>query len=263
MVYILSAAVLLVGVAIALVTNWISLRLDREFRVPKWPILVAALVALTLLGGLLSGLIDGEGQSRTATPTAVTTSGTAGGWGPADRPTYTMAHPPKEPVLNSITDNPGHGDERNFVQVRNLTRDSLFGEEVEACSGDLVEVYVGIWNDADLGLDDAGAILGLRMRALVTDRQDSTAIGGVLEATNAATVWDSAYLTCAGRPVSVMYRDGASRLYFDSDDLGGRVLVTNPFEAPSAVGRDQEDGRLPSETGHSWGGYAILQLQVL
>ena len=252
----------LVAVAIAVVTNWISVRLDREFRVPRWPMLGAALVSLILLAGLLAERINDESPVHNPAPATVTTEGSAGGWGP-DRPTYTMTHPPTEPVLNSITDNPDHGDERNFVQVRNLTRDSLFGEEVEACSGDLVEVYVGIWNDAAPDLGDGGTILGLRMKALVTDRQDSTAIGGVLEATNAATVWDSAILACAGRPVSVIYRDGASRLYFDNDDLGGRVLVVNPFEVPAAIGRDQEDGRLPSETGHSWGGYAILQLQVL
>ena len=38
-------------------------------------------------------------------------------WGPS-RQTFTTAQPADYITFNSIVDNPAHGDERNFVQVR-------------------------------------------------------------------------------------------------------------------------------------------------
>ena len=55
-------------------------------------------------------------------------------WGP-DRTTFTMANPATHVTFNSITDNPKHGDERNFVQIRNYTDNGTFGENVDLVAG--------------------------------------------------------------------------------------------------------------------------------
>lgn len=260
-IFLWTGVLLLVGAGVGLTVNQITSRLQSEFRVPGWSQLAMTLVALISLGAYVTIAIDNASTPLASTPDdeAITSLPGAGGWGPG-RETYTKENPPAKPVLNSITDNPTAGDERNFVQVRNATRSSKYAEDIQACSGDTVEVYVGVWNDAASQLGEDGTIRGLRMHALASDQIERTSIGMVLSSTNAGSVWDSATLSCAGRPVSLEYLEGASRIFF-SKDIGGRILEADPFRDPVPLGRDAPDGRFPA-TG-VWGGYLVLQLTVL
>lgn len=153
---------------------------------------------------------EGSPQPRPDEPTEPT-----GGWGP-DRPTFTFAVPPRYPVFNSITDNPAHGDERNFVQCSDLTLDGEFGEELVLRDEHIYEVYIYFANDIANSLDDgneAAAVQMATVRAtLPSESMEDPAIQGQLRGDNVPTVWDSCRFYHA-RPGQLIYEYGSARMY--------------------------------------------------
>lgn len=233
---------------------------------------LVALLALLIAGAAVSArLLDSQWPEKEATSVVetpdhrsiVATGRSEVGWGP-DRITYTMASPATEPVLNSITDSP-YGDERNFVRVKNVRHGSFIDED-EACSGDIVEAAVYVSNDVSSHLGDEGTIRGLTVRMMATSVQEQTVVTAVLDATNADSVWDSASISCAGRPVQLRLLEGASRMT-TIDQPDGYLVRGNPFDAPVPIGKASQDG-LFSEGAHvdghaGWAAFLMLQFEVL
>ena len=62
-------------------------------------------------------------------------------YGP-ERKTFTMKEPAGYPTFNSITDNPGVGDERNFVRVREVGTNTTFENSTKVTAGKEYEVYI-------------------------------------------------------------------------------------------------------------------------
>ena len=77
-------------------------------------------------------------------------------WGPADRPTYTNASPADFATFNSITDNVGIGDERNFVRVREAGTSNTYVDELEVVPGKEYEVMIYYHNDAGSNTNSSG-----------------------------------------------------------------------------------------------------------
>ena len=66
-------------------------------------------------------------------------------WGP-ERETYTWEHPADKVTINSITDNPTLGDERNFVRVREYGTNDTYSDNVNI---DILPLDYDILDDVD------------------------------------------------------------------------------------------------------------------
>lgn len=156
----------------------------------KNKIMKIGMLAVGLLGGVV--LLDGQGEVSAATET----------WGPQDRPTYSWSKPSdKGPVFNSITDNPGIKDERNFVRVRKADTKDNYVDNLNVEVGAEYEVYVYYHNNASASLNDSGKGIANNVRLkmefpeVITNGQ-AAKVKGTISATYAEpeSVWDTAYL---------------------------------------------------------------------
>lgn len=178
-------------------------------------------------------------------------------WGPSDRPTYTMQNPADHVTFNSITDNPKHGDERNFVQIRNFTDNGKFGEEVNLIPGKEYEVYVYYHNDAAENLNSAehnykGIAQGAFMRVEMPDvvpAGNSGRINGFVGATNATPqqVWDEAYAkNTSASSIVLRYVQNSAIIHSNGAVNGQQVDLTKLAGTNGApLGYDKLDGKLP------------------
>lgn len=190
-------------------------------------------------------------------------------WGPS-RPTYTMAHPADHVTFNSITDNPVQGDERNFVQIRNVTTNSKFGETTNLVPGDEYEVYVFYHNDAASNLNDAahnykGVATGAYMKAELPASVAAGSQGrvnGYVGASNASPkeVWDEAYMTnnTAGG-IDIRIESGSAKIT-NNGKTNGKTLSDKLFTTGTSLGYDALDGKLPGCTQYS--GYVTYKFKA-
>lgn len=190
-------------------------------------------------------------------------------WGPS-RPTYTMAHPADHVTFNSITDNPVQGDERNFVQIRNVTTNSKFGETTNLVPGNEYEVYVFYHNDAASNLNDAahnykGVATGAYMKAELPASVAAGSTGrvnGYVGAGNASPkeVWDEAYMknTTAGG-IDIRIESGSAKIT-NNGKTNGKTLSDKLFTTGTSLGYDALDGKLPGCTQYS--GYVTYKFKA-
>jgi hypothetical protein len=117
-----------------------------------------------------------------------------GGWGP-QRQTFQSGEPTPCPVLNSVTDQPAYGDERNFVRVRQRQSiDASFTDVIRAAPGDILDVYVWVSNDCsdNTAAASLSTVKGLSAQFISTQSGTDTAFAVQLSANNAKSVWDGA-----------------------------------------------------------------------
>ena len=190
-------------------------------------------------------------------------------WGPA-RTTYTMEHPADHVVFNSITDNPVHGDERNFVQVRNLTDNGKFGENVTLTPGKEYEVYVFYHNNAATDMNSAahnyaGIAKDAYMRAELPASVAAGATGrvnGYVGASNASPkeVWDEAYMTNSTAGAMDLRIVAGSAKITSNGAVNGKTLPDSLFTSGTKIGYNALDGTLPGCTQYS--GYVTYRFKA-
>ncbi len=191
-------------------------------------------------------------------------------WGP-DRPTFTMAHPADYVTFNSITDNPMHGDERNFVQIRDYTANGVFGEEVSLTAGKEYEVYVFYHNNASSSLNDAahhyaGIATGTFMRAQLPTTVAAGAqshVNGFVGATNAKPqqVWDEAQMKNNTATALTVTPVPHSAVVTSVGAVNGKTLSDSLYTTTGApIGFDALDGKLPGCNHYS--GYVKFRFKV-
>ncbi|PFG16050.1 hypothetical protein ATK74_0579 [Propionicimonas paludicola] len=169
-----------------------------------------------------------------------------GGWGP-ERETFTMGNPATYVALNSITDNPNWGDERNFVALRGSDRNIFSADEVTACPGDTVEVTTYLQNDAADNLDQLD-IQGLRMRMALFDGATRSApayVAVTLDAKNIKEIWDGAAVVCKEHKVKLTLVNGSGRIHSccsPQDGIGLPELASGEWQS---LGYKATDGSLP------------------
>lgn len=123
-------------------------------------------------------------------------------WGPKDRATFTWTSRAKFITINSITDNPRIGDERNFVRVRDLNKkDMKLCDKVELEPGGLYEVAVWFFNDADPNSPESSTYVARDVKLRINQdrrvpRGYTSEIFGMVSASNSTPrrVWDKAYM---------------------------------------------------------------------
>lgn len=189
-------------------------------------------------------------------------------WGP-DRPTFTMANPAPYVTFNSITDNPTHGDERNFVQIKEASAaNSTYGENVTLTPGKEYEVYVYYHNNASSNLNDENsqfkgiakdAFMRVQMPATVAAGEKAR-ITGFVGASNAnpAQVWDEAYGTSASA-VALRYVPDSAVIH-SNGAVNGKKLPNNLYTSGTPLGYDALNGNLPG--CNEFAGYVTFKFKV-
>jgi hypothetical protein len=174
------------------------------------------------------------------------------------RQTFTWNKPANFITFNSIIDNPSIGDERNFVEVRDIG-DSNLTDQMAVRDGQ--EIVLQIYFD-----NDAGANLKLKAkntRARVTlpsAPTKSATITGYLTADNTkpTSVSDTAALS-SDKPFSLSYENGSAQIW--NNVLRGASLADSIVSSDSAlIGYDKIDGVIQS--GPQYSGYVTLKFKV-
>ena len=192
-------------------------------------------------------------------------------WGP-DRPTFTFQNPAPYVTFNSITDNKKHGDERNFVQIRNYTDNGSFGENVDLKPGKEYEVYVFYHNNASPDLNDAAhnykgiarnTSMRVQMPATVTANENAR-VTGFVSASNAkpAQVWDEAYAkNTTGGAVALRYVPNSAKITSEGAVNGKSIDLTKlASQSGAPLGYNALDGNLPGCNKYS--GYVTYRFTV-
>jgi uncharacterized repeat protein (TIGR01451 family)/LPXTG-motif cell wall-anchored protein len=189
-------------------------------------------------------------------------------WGP-DRPTFTFASPASYVTFNSITDNPTHGDERNFVQIKDAAAsNTTYGEEVTLQPGHEYEVYAYYHNNAATYLNDAehnykgiakDAFMRIQMPAGVKagEKARVTAFVGASNS-NPAQVWDEAY-GIAGGDYALRYVPNSAVIH-SNGAVNGKNLPDNLFTTGTPLGYDSLNGKLPG--CNEFAGYVTYRFTV-
>ena len=207
-----------------------------------------------------SGLVESLGSSASDVEFL-------GGWGP-ERETFTSTEPATYAVLNSITDNPTHGDERNFVQIRPLgSSNESYAEMVRGDIGDEFVVYALVANDAADNLASLPATLqGLTATLSLKANGTDLPLSVILAAKNAPEVWDGASVITT-KPASLRYVAGSTKFHTHAVNDGYSVPDDN-FGAgsPISIGYDSSDGNLPvgyDKDGNYMGsGYLTFRIEI-
>jgi hypothetical protein len=189
--------------------------------------------------------------------------------GPANRTTYTSANPADEVVFNAITDNPEHGDERNFVLIREAGVGS-YVNEIQLASGKRYEVYSYFHNNAKSRLNtEANGGVGIARNVRMYTQVPSVVkpgekgkISTTIKADNAnpLEVWDEAYVTTT-ETVALKYVR-ASAIIHSGGAINGAVLSENLFNSTGTfLGWSELNGILPGCADYA--GYVIYQLEAV
>ena len=189
-------------------------------------------------------------------------------WGP-DRPTYTMEHPADHVTFNSITNNPKHGDERNFVQIREAG--GTFGENVQIQPGKTYDVYVFYHNNyrdhtesEQERLNGKGVARDTTMRVQMpasVKAGEKARFTGVISASNAqpSQVWDEAYGT-ATSDVALRYVPNSAKIT-NNGATNGSAMPNSLFTTGAYLGFNNMDGNLPG--CNEFSGYVIYQFTAV
>lgn len=157
-------------------------------------------------------------------------------WGP-ERPTYTMEHPAKSATFNSITDNAGVGDERDFVRIAEKGGPDSYSNHVEIEAGKDYEVYIYYHNDASetyntKEYDYRGVSRNTRLSSDFPKSLKAGETGevvGIISSTTASPekVWDEAKIT-AKEDVTLHFVLASAHIY-NKWGANGSGLATSLF----------------------------------
>lgn len=188
----------------------------------------------------------------------------ASAWGP-ERQTYENNQPSDHVTFNSITNNAGIGDERNFVRVREANTDNIFDDTAKVEPGKEYEVYIYYHNNAASNLNASGKGIanGVKVSSAYPTKLnpgENGMVSGIITATDADpdTVWDEAYLTTDYNDVVLRYKQGTATIH-NAGSVNGSVLSDELFTRDGTyIGINVLDGRIPGCAEYS--GYITYTL---
>lgn len=225
---------------------------------------IVALFVCTIGGFTVASFLPKAGSTPTPTPTPTPPSSSAG-WGPA-RNTFTLNSPATYAVLNSITDNPNFGDERNFVQVKNakITNAGSWKDTLEVHLGD--EIYVRAYYENSAGDnfrdDPTSWIQGARAYLTYhTDGDFLNPVGVQIHADNASTVWDGA--TLRSKTLFRLVPEEKSGLIENNFHTDGYPFAVSTMTSPDGLllGYQKMDGTIIP--GFQYSGYISFKFRVV
>lgn len=221
--------------------------------------LVTMVSVLALLAGLVAGLqavfAEHQHSPQSSSPPRTHVDDpnppheVKGGWGPS-RPVFTMHDPSPMVTLNSITDNPDHGDERNFFNVKPAGDPRAFSDRLNVYGLHRYTASVFYSNSA---LPSGPAAVNTRVSLLFpSSMTGSTRLNAIVSADNAIppVVWDSAVITLPkpDESADLRYVPGSARLH-TGGKAHGATLGNEIFTDDGVlVGCDRLDGIVSGET---------------
>ncbi len=173
--------------------------------------------------------------------------GAALAWGP-ERQTYTVEKPADKVTFNSITNNPNHGDERNFTLTRRSDEGADKWRDVVDVTGDaeyVVRIYVH--NNAAANLN----LVARNVRAAVSipsQLSNSVTVQGQISADNALPkqIWDQVVFKSASKKFNIAYIAGSARYYTNANPSEGFPISDSvSSNAGAQLGYDKIDGNIP------------------
>lgn len=197
--------------------------------------------------------------------------GTASAWGP-ERTTYTNKKPADHATFNSITDNAGVGDERNFVRVGEVGSSEPYTDELEVVPGKEYEVYIYYHNDAGSDTNATGygvstntriasaypTILNSSERGMVSGILTWSYVDSADDKVKTGEVWDEAYLTTKTDGVVLRYKTGTAKIH-NAGKANESVLPTSLFtKEGTLIGFNKLAGTIPGCAEYS--GYITYTL---
>jgi len=199
----------------------------------------------------------------------------AGPWGP-ERKTFTWEEPAEYAVFNSITNNPGLGDERNFTRIREVGMEK-FVDEVTLVAGKEYEVYIYYHNNATdkklvngvpIGQTAVGIADDVRMSAnfpaqiRVGERLSVNSIISWLNETSPINaVWDGAFITTKENLLYLRYVPGTAIIHngggLNGQNIGPDYLFS---DRGAALGYNIISGILPG--CNQYAGYVTYRFKA-
>lgn len=152
-------------------------------------------------------------------------------WGP-ERETFTWDKPASYRTFNSMTNNPGLGDERNFVRVREAGSNAKYVDNITVEPGKEYEIYIYYHNNAAANLNKEGKGIAENVRVKTASPEKISAgqvaaVRGEISSTNAnpTMVYDVTYLT-AKETVYMRYVPNSAVLH-NAGTANGSILDAN------------------------------------
>ena len=189
-------------------------------------------------------------------------------WGPS-RETFTTANPAGYVTFNSITDNPAHGDERNFVQVREASASNeTYADSIALSAGKEYTVFVYYHNNAASNLNASGKGIALnaytkvQLPAVVESGSADTKAVGYVGASNAnpGEVWDDiSFSNPTNGDIALRYVDGSAKI-FNKGATNGATLSDNIITTGAPLGYDSLNGTIPG--CNEYAGYVTFNVKA-
>jgi uncharacterized repeat protein (TIGR01451 family)/LPXTG-motif cell wall-anchored protein len=195
---------------------------------------------------------------------AVIVPATLFAWGP-DRPTYTIANPADHITFNSITDNPSHGDERNFVQVREANAgNETYDDSISLAVGHEYVVYVYFHNNAasNLNLVANGSYVRAEIPAVVSNGASDVKAVGYVGASNATPniVWDDiSFANTTGGDIALRFVPGSTTIH-SFGAVNGQTMSDSIVTTGASIGYNALDGNVPG--CNEYAGYVTFRVKA-
>jgi len=185
------------------------------------------------------------------------------GWGPKRR-TFTNESPAPYPTFNSITNNSGVGDERNFCRIGEYGSKVPYRESIQVEPDKRYEVYIYYQNDTTIA-GESGVAYNTRINSSFPAYMTPNAWYGITAKvsssnTNPPSVWDGCDLW-SNTPVQLRYVANSATLH-----LGPSIIPLSPEDLfskqGSLIGRKELDGIIPGDTGRESSGYVTYVIEA-
>lgn len=174
-------------------------------------------------------------------------------WGPG-RETFTIEKPADYVTFNSITNNPAHGDERNFVQVKEASAsNSTYAESVSLTPGKKYTVFMYYHNNAASNLNASGkgiahgAYVKAELPAVVAKGSNGTKAVGYVGASNATPkqVWDDiSFKNSTAGDIAIRYVPGSATIH-NRGAINGAKLADSIITSGATIGYNALNGDVP------------------
>lgn len=194
-------------------------------------------------------------------------------WGP-DRPVYywnkTVAD---HVVFNSFVDNPVHGDERNFMRVREATAgNNTYADSISLQPNKEYVVHIYYHNNASTTLNSAAngykgiakdAYVKAEIPGLVPNGSTGTVAEGYIGASNATpkVVWDEvSFKNTSGGDIALHYVPGSATIN-NFGKANGKKLSDSIVTTGATIGYDALDGKVPG--CNEFSGYVTFKVKAV
>lgn len=198
-------------------------------------------------------------------------------WGP-DRVEFRTNSPATYVTFNSMVNNPAHGDERNFMQIREATASNeTYSDTVSLQPGKEYVVYMYYHNNAasNYNASGVGVAQGAFVRAEIPSivKNGGAGVKGVghVGATNAKhlntqgadmgnSVWDDIeFRNTSGGDIALRYVPGSATIH-SKGAVNGRAMNDSIVSTGALIGYDALDGRLPG--CHEYAGFVTFRVKA-